>query len=199
MEGSMNYRIVLLALSGLSVLNCAEKRKEPDFRETNWGISSDQVKMIETEKLVMDNGKMLSFEGTVGGLPCQIVYVFVKDQLVRGHYYFSIEHKNDNPYFSDYEKLKETLTAKYGSTRLDDAKWKNETYRGDSEKVGLAIRSGDLSLAAEWETPTSEIWLFLAGENSRIKLSMKYVSKLLANLKEEESDVKSAEPETHEF
>jgi hypothetical protein len=195
----MKTVLPLLILSVFGFLSCAEKRKEPDFRETNWGITSDQVKMVESEKLVMDNGKMLSFEGTVGGLPCQIVYVFVKDQLVRGHYYFNIEHKKDNIYFSDYETLKKTITEKYGPARLDDAKWKNDTYKGDNDKVGMAIRSGDLNLAAEWETPTSEIWLFLGGENSQIKLSMKYVSKLLGNLKEEEGNIRVVEPEPNEF
>jgi hypothetical protein len=195
----MNTRVILLVASAMLVLGCREKKKEPDFRNTNWGITSEQVKMVESEKLVMENGKMLSYEGSVGGMPCQVVYVFVRDQLVRGHYYFNIEHKKDNSYFSDYETLKETISEKYGPARLDDAKWKNDTYRGNSDKVGLAIRSGDLSLAAEWETPTSEVWLFLAGENSQIKLSMKYVSKLLANLKEEESDARSPEPAPNEF
>ena len=194
----MGMRITVLVMA-LCVCGCSEKHKEPDFRKTNWGITSDQVKALEDAKLVMDNGKMLSYDGTVGGLPCQIAYLFVKDQLTTSHYFFKVEHAADSLYVRDYQTLKETVSGRYGPPRLDDATWKDTTYRGNSEKVGVAIRSGYLKLAAEWETPTTQIWLFLVGENSEIKLSMKYVSKLLGGIKEEETKEPKSEPKPNEF
>ena len=194
----MGTRVIVLFVA-LGVWGCSEKHKEPDFRKTNWGVTSDQVKTLEDAKLVMDNGKMLSYDGTVGGLPCQIAYLFVMDQLTTGHYFFKVEHKDDSLYVRDYETLKETVAGRYGPPRLDDATWKDTTYRGSSDKVGLAIRSGHLKLAAEWETPSTEVWLFLVGENSEIKLSMKYVSKLLAGLKEEETNEQKSNPRPNEF
>lgn len=190
---------IALALMTFLICGCSEKHKEPDFRETNWGITSDQVKMLEDAKLVMDNGKMLSYDGIVGGLPCQIVYLFVKNQLTNGHYFFKAEHAADSLYIHDYEKLKGVISEKYGRPILDDATWKDDTYRSRGEKVGLAIRSGHLQLAAQWETPTTEVWLFLVGENSQIKLSMKYVSRLLADLKEGEAKETHGDPKPNEF
>lgn len=194
----MNLRRGLVALCVIWVTGCSEKHKEPDFRNTNWGITSEQVKMLETAKLVLDNGRMLSFDGVVGGLPCQIVYIFVNNQLVNGHYFFKSPQGDDNAPIQSYDILKKAISEKYGTPRLDDAKWKSDTYKGQSDKVGVAIKSGQLSLAAEWETASSEVWLFLTGENSQIKLSMKYVSKLLGGLTEEEKE-KLPEPESTEF
>jgi hypothetical protein len=197
-DRQMEFRIALVLMAFL-FFGCLEKHKEPDFREANWGITSDQVKMLEDAKLVMDNGKMLSYDGIVGGLPCQIVYLFVKDQLTNGHYFFKAEHTADSLHIHDYEKLKEVISKKYGRPLLDDATWKDDTYRGRGEKVGLAIKSGHLKLAAQWETPTTEVWLFLVGENSEIKLSMKYVSRLLGDIKEGEKKETQVDPKPNEF
>ncbi len=194
----MGKRAVVVVM-GLLLLGCSEKRKEPDFRNTNWGITSDQVKVLEDAKLVMDNGRMLSYDGTAGGLPCQIAYLFVRNQLTSSRYFFKVEHKVDSLYIRDYETLKEAISEKYGRPRLDDATWKDTTYRGRREMVGLAVRLGHLQLAAQWETPSTEIWLFLVGENSEIKLSMKYMSKLLADIKEDETTKPQSIPKRNEF
>ena len=195
----MDMRLALVASLVLLITGCSEKHKDPDFRNTNWGITSEQVKMLESAKLVLDNGRMLSYESVVGGLPCQIVYIFVNDQLVNGHYFFKSPQGNDNAPIESYDKLKKSISEKYGTPVLDDAKWKSDTYKGQSDKVGLAIKSGQLTLAAEWGTPSSEVWLFLAGENSQIKLSMKYVSKLLGGLTEEDKKEAQPEPKATEF
>ena len=188
-----------LLLIALCFWSCSERHKEPDFRNTNWGITSNQVKIVEDARLVMDNGRMLSYDGTVGGLPCQIVYLFVKNQLTGSHYFFKVEHKVDSLYIRDYERLRESVSGKYGRPHLDDATWKDTTYRGMPDKVGLALRAGQLKLAAQWETPTTEIWLFLVGENSEIKLSMQYVSRLLGDIKEEETNEPKGTPKPDEF
>ena len=194
----MGIRIAA-ALMVFSICGCSQKDKEPDFRKTNWGITSEQVKILEEAKLVMDNGKMLSYDGTVGGYPCQIAYLFVEDQLTISHYFFKIEHTVDSLYIHDYEKLKKAVSEKYGASRLDDATWKDEMSRNSNEKLGPAIRAGNVKLATQWETPTTEVWLFLGGENSQIKLSMKYVSKLLANMKEDGAKDVRGDPEPSEF
>ena len=194
----MGIRIAA-ALMIFSICGCSQKHKEPDFRKTNWGITSEQVKILEDAKLVMDNGKMLSYDGTVGGYPCQIAYLFVEDQLTISHYFFKIEHAADSLYIQDYEKLKKAVSEKYGAPRLDDATWKDEMSRRSNAKIGQAIRAGNVKLAAQWETPATEVWLFLGGENSQIKLSMKYMSKLLAGMKEDEAREVQGDPESSEF
>jgi hypothetical protein len=195
----MRYWMTVVVFSTLWIAGCSEKRKEPDFRNTNWGITGEQVKILETARLVLDNGKMLSYDGTVGGLPCQIVYIFVKNQLTNGHYFFKTAHAADSLHLRDYENLKQAISTKYGAPRVDDATWHDERYRGDARKVGLALRAGHMKLAAEWETPTTEVWLFLGGENSQIKLSMKYVSKLLGNMREDDVQEAGGDPKPNEF
>jgi len=194
----MGIRIAA-ALMVFSFCGCSQNDKEPDFRKTNWGITSEQVKILEEAKLVMDNGKMLSYDGTVGGYPCQIAYLFVQDQLTISHYFFKIDHTADSLYIHDFEKLKKAVSEKYGAPRLDDATWKDATSRNSNEKLGPAIRAGHVKLATQWETPATEVWLFLGGENSQIKLSMKYVSKLLANMKEDGAKDVRGDPEPSEF
>lgn len=181
----MNTRTSLASALLLFLVACSSNEREPDFRSVNWGMSQDQVKILENARLVIDSPRMLSYDGNAGGLPCQIAYLFVQDQLVASHYFFTTHHPDDATYIEDFRNIKETLTEKYGRPIVDEATWKNEEYRDDPRKVTLALKQGHVSFAAQWATPATDIWLFLVGENMRIKLSMRYTSKRLVHLTEE--------------
>ena len=195
----MKHCVLSITVFVLGIAGCVEKHIEPEFRNTNWGITIDQVKILESARLVMDNGKMLSYEGRVAGLPCQIVYNFVKNQLTESHYFFKPQHSTDNAFVQDYDTLKHSISEKYGTPTLDDATWKDDTYKGIPAKVGLAVRSGHLSLVTKWETPSTDVWLFLVGENSHMNLSMKYASRQLARVQEEEKAESLPDPKPNEF
>ncbi len=186
----MNLKTILLTITLCNIFSsCSQKENEPDFRSTNWGMSKDQVKLVENARLIIDGAKMLSYDGTVNGQPCQIVYLFVKDQLVGCHYFFKIDYSNNISYINDYRTLKETVSEKYSRPVLDETTWKNDQYKNDAEKIGIAVRLGHVAFATQWTTPKTDIWLFLVSENGTIKLSMKYTSKKLASLRDEETKI----------
>jgi len=200
-EDYMKSRAILVFTILFGILGCSQRENEPEFRNTNWGMSRNEVKFLETSKLVVDDARMLSYEGMVGGLPCQVVYLFVKDQLVGSHYFFKTEHSQDADHIEGYRGIKEAVTEKYGSPLLDEATWKNDRYKNDPDKVALAVKLGHVNLAAQWASPRTEIWLFLVGENGKMKLSMRYTSKKLAHLrdKEQKDTTGASKSNTNEF
>jgi hypothetical protein len=159
------------------VLSGSEKY---DFRETNWGMSKEQVKITENSKLNIDADNALGYEGTINGKDCVYVYHFLEDKLYYSGYGFTLGHTNLNLYLDDYDELKQWLIQKYGKPKTDiPGLWKVYTYKGDKSQWGVAISLGHLSYKATWETSTTKINLSLSGGNNKISLLLLYYSKEL--------------------
>jgi hypothetical protein len=152
-----------------------------DFRETNWGMSKEQVKATEDKKPDIESDGMLAYEETTSGKNFVYIYFFSEDKLHTTSGSISTgEHTNKNIYIDDYEELKETLTKKYGKPTLDKVTWKNDLYKNDEQDWGTAISVGHLAYEASWETSTTKIDLSLKGaDNYRIYLILVYKSKEL--------------------
>ena len=114
-----------------------------------------------------------------------MIYSFVNNQLASAQYLFNDVHSNYNDYISDYNQLKALLENKYGKSTQDDEKW-TATVSHNIDK-GMAIGMGYLTYLSIWETPATNIYLMLFGDNFDFNFSLSYKSKQLTS-KEKERD-----------
>jgi hypothetical protein len=158
------------------------------FRKSNWGDSKEKV--IESEDLEPkhDADGVLGFQAKIAGLDTILAYIFVENKLVRSKYIITEKHTNANDFISDYEKLKEALTRKYGTPDKDETFWKNDLYKDDYEDWGMALKVGHLVYLASWETTDTDIGLVLSGENYDISLQIEYTSKKLEALEDKKTE-----------
>jgi len=171
--------LTLLIIFSLSLVILA-KEQVFDFRQTNWGMSKEQVKAAEKNKIAIENEEVIAMDRVqVDKKECIYVYFFLEDKLYRVGYSFMEEHTNKNFYIDDYEGLKEILTKKYGEPKIDKVIWKNDLFKSDKQDWGTAVSMGHLEYFSSWETPTTYINLGLNGDNYKISLTLGYESREL--------------------
>lgn len=155
-----------------------------DFRQTNWGMSKEEVKATEDKKPFSEDATSLFYkEMEIIGRSFFCHYSFMQNKLYESSYSIGTTlgevHSNKNDYIDDYENLKELFTKKYGKPKREEVIWKNDLFKNKKQDWGTAISIGHLGYVATWETPTTEIGMVLAGNNYEIFLSVGYKSKEL--------------------
>jgi len=158
---------------------------ETDFRKVNWGMSKSEVKQVETSELVQEETNSLAYRTDLAGFNALAGYIFAGDKLTRGKYVLLEDHSNKNDFISDYKKLKELLTKKYGNPDKDETIWKNDLYKDDYEDWGTAISIGHLIYYSTWKTERTELTLYLSGENYSISTVIEYQSVKLGDVETE--------------
>jgi len=163
------------------------KGNKYDFRETNWGMSKEQVKEIEKnitligEDIVQDSimgcDGSLHYKGEVNGLECDVYYYFMKDRLISATY-----KKVDSivrfkvKFISNYKSLKSYLIKKYGKPYDDGIEMIKDEPIAPYAMVA-------------WKYPTDSIYqilLLLMGfeDRNEIEWLINYQSKEGKNVKE---------------
>lgn len=147
------------------------------FRKANWGMPRQEVMKTENEKPAYDQDAILMYNVTVSGMDTSCAYLFTEEKLFRGVYTFNLKHTNENDFLADYDKIKATMTDKYGKPKQDEINWKNDRYKADAQKYGFAVSLGHVIYFATWETKDTNIILELTGDNYDIHLRSSYWSK----------------------
>jgi hypothetical protein len=155
--------------------------KVGSFRQTKWGMTTDQVKALESSHFIGDQTgsdglKIKVYEGKIGEFNAAIGYYFAEGQLVEGRYLVSDKHVNKNLHLLDFEKIKQNLIEKYGQPQSDEHLWLNDLYKTDPNEWGTAVSAGHLVLQAEWSLLDTAILLMLKGDNFDSTLSVDYSS-----------------------
>ena len=179
---------VLLRSDGTWVFQSSSARpitSADGFRKMPWGASRAEVIASENRDDYEDTDSFLAFTAVIAGLPCSIIYVFIRDALVRGKLSFTIQHANDNDFWDDFEALKNMLTKKYGLPDDDQTIWKDDTYKDSPNERGMAVSCGGLVGLVAWDLEETQFSLVLAGDNFEIDLSIHYKSKFLGHLEDE--------------
>jgi len=158
-----------------------------DFRETNWGMSKEQVKEIEKNILFIGEDSIqdsiigcdgsLHYKGEVNGLECDVYYYFMKDSLISATYKNAdsiIRFKNK--YINNYKNLKVYLIKKYG-----------KPYDNGIEMIKDETIAPYAMVA--WKYPTDSIYqilLLLMGfeDRNEIEWLINYQSEEGKNIKE---------------
>ena len=153
-----------------------------DFRKAKWGVSIEEVKRIETSKLLTDtpiDGELM-YEGKVAGMKCTIHYKFIDGILTSAGYFLHERHSSHNLYVKDYYKITKLLDKKYGKSE-EERVWQNpqSVYREVAHRDdGMAIAIGDLVIRNQWEATNTAITAGIIGDNFKINTLINYDSKI---------------------
>jgi len=160
------------------------------FRRSKWGMNLSDVKGTELGTPKYDKEGLLVYSDKISGFNSDVVYIFIKNQLVRAKYLFKNEHSNKTDFIEDYKTIKNGLIKKYGASILDKNIWKNDLYKSDPDEWGMAIAVGHLQYYTLWETEDTKVLLFLDGDNYKISFGIEYASKIFSAL-EDQSEIEN--------
>jgi len=159
--------------------------REPDFRQGFWGDSLADVKRKEGKADEFNMDGIYAFTTYVAGLECISAYRFTGTKLTSGKYVF-LNNNSDNC-VSNYNKLVELLTKKYGTPLSHDKETTASAFQQEIYTEGELVRNGDMKFETYWVTPFSTIAIFLNGEQYQISLDIEYYSNKLEE--ERENDI----------
>lgn len=149
-----------------------------DFRQVHWGVTKEEVKNIEKEKLSIELNDSLVYNTTINYKECVLIYTFFNNGVLdSGGYMFDIEHTNKNDYIEDYKNIQRLLIQKYQQPQIDKINWKRDLFKSDLEKWGLAVSIGDLNFRSQWIIENTTITLTLRGDNFKTSLMLLYEDK----------------------
>ena len=77
------------------------EHKENSFRNTQWGMTYQEVIGIETLEITYEGEGFFVCSDKLGDFTADVVYIFAKNILVRSKYIFSHEHSNKTDFISD--------------------------------------------------------------------------------------------------
>ena len=146
-----------------------------DFRNSEWGMSKEQVKSTEKLELVNEDTDTISYIETVVEYPALLVYKFNDNRLIWGLYSFNQVNNNDDGYLEDFLKFENAISSKYGKGKVLD-KWNNKDSE-NKDNPAKAVREGDFIMWRTWETPTTMIKLIMYGYNDKFNTDTYYFSK----------------------
>lgn len=193
----MRMRLGLILLVFLvQALAAAQTEKPTDFRKTAWGMTRQQVKAVESSKLIKEDEHGLFYSSELSGFGDVLIgYIFAQGKLVRTSYVSGVRHTNSNAFIEDFNQLKSILTEKYGKPESDDVVWLDNLYKDDPDNWGMAVSAGHLVYEAVWKTKTTKIIEKLKGDNFDVTLIVQYTSLELSGLEE----AKDKEKQNSEF
>jgi len=146
-----------------------------DFRNTEWGMSREQVQKTESGELLEDSNNKITYIETLVNYPVLLVYKFNENKLIWSSYGFRQVNDTDDEYLEDFINFNTVITEKYGKGKNLD-KWtvKDSEYK---DEPALAVKEGELIMWRAWETPTTIIKLIMYGYNGKFNLDTYYFSK----------------------
>lgn len=151
-------------------------KEEADFRNVNWGMTLQQVKMNEKLQLINSDNQLLEYEYTLIGMRCKVLYYFSSNSLTKAQYKLNRKHYDPSNFNKDYTALKQYLIRLYGDPNIDQDNWHNDQYKSDPTKWGFAVSIGFLTRTAVWKNGRSKILLEMLGENHKAFINIKYTS-----------------------
>ena len=191
-------------MAGFAVPACAQI----DFRETSWGMTQAQVVAKESrqprEATAVNGETIMRYDSiSFGGLDARVVYIFVKDQLVRAKYIFEAQHSETNDFIRDFRLIDPLLVEKYGKATEARAVWEDDSTQLEPKSyldqdraspanilpsdplVGLAVSLGHLKLYSSWAGSRTRVFHAMTGGESQITHQIEYRSTALAALEDE--------------
>lgn len=179
----------------LAVCTCVSfvRAQNSNFRGLPWGATREDVVKAEGGRtidpstifpegsplsmLLRDPGlESLAYAGRLNDLDCVYAFFFAGGKMVQGRYVFSEKHSDANLHIEDFQKVKSSLTDRYGKPEQDVALWRDERYKSDRTQWGKALTEGHFGYTAVWRLPDTCIMHQLAGVNSALLHGLQYES-----------------------
>ena len=140
----------LLLLTSFLFVSVIGLNAQNDFRKMNWGDSPEILKVtypdINFVKELNDDYTGYAYSDNIAGIDAVISYIFNKDELIFGTYYFTIDRSRvySKDYLKDYNTISLRLSEKYSMT--DAHEWFNDSFEGQPNQLSVAISLGHVSL-----------------------------------------------------
>ncbi len=136
------------------------------FRNSNWGLSIDEVKNRETLELIIDGGDILIYESKLIDIPCEIVYAFKAKVLSSGFYDFKPLQTKPGSLVDDFFNIKQKLISIYDLPSTDNSIQHQSTDNAHKTKLAISIYDGSEELLCTWKEGNTDIKLSLSNDNS---------------------------------
>jgi len=153
-----------------------------NFRFTKWGMTPAEV--ISSEKMdpIEKDEKMIKYKTQILDKNVELLYLFAQNKLIGASYRLDENYLNSERFIKAYARFKEELIKKYGPPNKEITNWKNDAFKSDRNKWGIALSLGYLEYFTFWETPGTTVSCGLKENNYYVLCSVEYWSVELSNL-----------------
>jgi hypothetical protein len=153
-----------------------------NFRYTRWGMTPEEVIASETMDPVEKDGKIIKYKTQILNKNVELFYLFAQNKLIGASYKLDENYLNSERFINTYTRFKAELIKKYGSPKKEMTNWKNEAFKSDRSKWGMALSFGYLDYISIWETPDTTVSCGLKEDNFYVLCLVEYWSMEFSNL-----------------
>jgi hypothetical protein len=153
-----------------------------NFRHTKWGMTPEEVIASEAMTPIEKDEKMIKYKTRVLDKNVELLYLFAQNKLIGASYKLNENYINSERFFKIYNRFKEELVNKYGPPKKDITHWKNDAFKSNRSKWGMALSLGYLEYFTYWEAPGTTVSCGLKEQNYYVLCSIDYWSMELSHL-----------------
>ena len=165
-----------------------------NFRNTRWGMTQEEVIAAETMDPIEKDKNSITYKTRVLEKDVALRYVFAQDKLIGASYMLDDNYINSEQFIQTYAQFKKELIKKYGQPVKDITQWKNDAFKKDRSKWGMALSLGYLEYFTFWETPVTTVSCGLKEKNYQVLCSVEYWSLEFSNLLEKNKSENKPDP-----
>ena len=165
-----------------------------NFRYTKWGMTPEEVVASETMAPIEKDEKMIKYKTRILDKHVELLYLFAENKLIGASYKLDENYINSERFIKIYNRFKAELIKKYGSPKKEITHWKNDAFKSDRSKWGIALSLGYLEYFTYWEAPGTTVSCGLKEQNYYVLCSVDYWSMEFANLLEKAKNKEKPNP-----
>jgi len=129
-------------------------------KKINWLASFEQVKSEETNKLIEEKQRNLTFETRLFDLDFHLEYVFDEQGKLDNILYYRSLSKDANNCAAEYITIKNMVIEEHGTAKTQESIY-NDKAKDSSERLCNYAATGEYKLETAWKGQTEDISLVL--------------------------------------
>lgn len=153
----MHKNIALIATAALLISFSNSSQAE---KKINWSASFEQVKSEETNKLVEEKQRNLTFETRLFDLDFHLEYVFDEQGKLNNILYYRSLSKDSNSCVTNYNTIKNFVSEAHGTAKTEESIYNDKAKDSPEMLCGFAA-TGEYKLDTKWQGQTEDISLVL--------------------------------------
>jgi hypothetical protein len=153
-----------------------------NFRHTSWGMTPGEVIASEKMAPIEKDETMIKYNTQILNKNVELCYLFAQNKLIGASYKLDENYLNSERYIKAYTRFKGELIKKYGPPNKEITQWKNDAFKSDRSKWGIALSLGYLEYFTFWEIPGTTVSCGLKEKNYYVLCSIEYWSMEFSNL-----------------
>ena len=165
-----------------------------NFRHTNWGMTPEEVIASETIAPIEKDKTMIKYNTQILDKNVELLYLFAQNKLIGASYKLDENYLNSERFIKAYTRFKGELLKKYGLPTKEITQWKNDAFKSDRSKWGIALSLGYLEYFTFWEAPGTTVSCGLKEKNFYVLCSIEYWSVEFSNLLDKNKNAEKPNP-----